>query len=134
MRRIRMWGLLAVFLLAASAPAAADVTIDDTNFPDKAFRNYVKDNCDSDDNGILSGAEIAKVKYADVSDKSIQSLKGIEHFTALLRLECYRNQLTSLDVSRNTKLKSLDCANNQLTSLDVTTFLSPNNTFFSIRY
>ena len=34
-------------------------------------------------------------------------------------LECYDNQLTSLDVSNCPLLKGLDCKNNQLTSLDV---------------
>ena len=42
MRRIRMWGLLAVFLLAVSAPAAAAVvSIDAANFPDAVFRGHV---------------------------------------------------------------------------------------------
>jgi len=34
-------------------------------------------------------------------------------------LQCYNNQLTSLDVSGCTSLESLSCLNNQLTSLDV---------------
>ena len=109
MRRIRMWGLLAVFLLAASAPAAAVVSIDAANFPDAKFRDHVTANWDSDDNGTLSDAEIAAVDSADVSNKDIQSLKGIEHFTALKELICIDNQLTSLDVSKNKHLKSLNC-------------------------
>ena len=39
--------------------------------------------------------------------------------TALTGLYCYNNQLTSLDVSKNTALKVLDCSYNQLTSLDL---------------
>ena len=39
--------------------------------------------------------------------------------TALTELFCYNNQLTSLDVSKNTKLKLFGCDHNQLTSLDV---------------
>ena len=104
-----MWGLLAVFLLAASAPAAADVTIDAANFPDAVFRGHVTANWDSDHDGTLSDAEIAAVDSADVSNKDIQSLKGIEHFTALKELICIDNQLTSLDVSKNKHLKSLNC-------------------------
>ena len=34
-------------------------------------------------------------------------------------LRCEYNQLTTLDVSKNTELKELECDNNQLTSLDV---------------
>ena len=33
--------------------------------------------------------------------------------------DCYKNQLTTLDVSKNTALTKLDCSNNQLTALDV---------------
>ena len=65
----RMWGLLAVFLLAASAPAAADVTIDAANFPDATFREHVKTKWDSDHDGTLSVGEIAAVDSADVHDK-----------------------------------------------------------------
>ena len=82
MRRIRMWGLLAVFLLAASAPAAAAVvSIDAANFPDAVFRGHVTAKWDSDHDGTLSDAEITAVDSADVRNKGIQSLKGIEHFT-----------------------------------------------------
>ena len=119
MRRIRMWGLLAAFLLAASAPAAADVTIDAANFPDAVFRGHVKTNWDSDHDRTLSDAEIAAVDSADVHGKGIQSLKGIEHFTELVSLVCWNNRLTSLDVSQNKKLVKLSCSKNQLTALDV---------------
>jgi Leucine-rich repeat (LRR) protein len=37
----------------------------------------------------------------------------------LVELYCYDNQLTSLDVSNNVKLITLYCYDNQLTSLDV---------------
>ena len=39
--------------------------------------------------------------------------------TALKGLFCYNNQLTALDVSKNTALTTLSCSNNQLTTLDV---------------
>ena len=42
----------------------------------------------------------------------------------ITHLGCENNELTSLDVSRNTKLVFLSCANNQLRELDVR-----NNTF-----
>ena len=34
-------------------------------------------------------------------------------------ISTYNNQLTSLDISRNTDLKGLGCENNKLTSLDI---------------
>ena len=109
MRRIRMWGLLAAFLLAASAPAAADVMIDEDHFPDATFRDHVKTKWDSDHDGTLSVGEIAAVVSADVSNKGIRSLKGIEHFTKLVKLACGSNHLTSLDVSQNENLTRLFC-------------------------
>ena len=53
------------------------------------------------------------------SSQNISDLTGIEAFTALTYLDCYNNQLTSLDVSSNIALITLWCNNNQLTSLDV---------------
>lgn len=49
----------------------------------------------------------------------IVDLSGIEHFRQLRILNCSFNQLTSLDVSKNTFLKGLFCQDNALTSLDV---------------
>ena len=49
----------------------------------------------------------------------IESLAGIEYFTALQRLVCDNNRLTSLDVSSNTALRELNCDGNRLTALDV---------------
>ena len=128
--RKRKWGaaLLCAALLAALLPAAAQaegVTIDETNFPDAAFREYVERVCDSDGNKVLSAEEIGKVEsmmlvagWTTVS--KITSLKGIEYFTALTELYCSNNALTELDVSKNTALTDLNCANNALTALDVT--------------
>ena len=39
---------------------------------------------------------------------------------ALTYLDCSENQLTELDVSKNTALTALSCSDNQLTELDVT--------------
>ena len=55
----------------------------------------------------------------NIYGKSITNLTGVEHFTGLESLWCDGNQLTSLDVSKNTWLKRLWCNGNPLTSLDV---------------
>ncbi len=49
----------------------------------------------------------------------LYSLKGIEHFESLEELVCDMNCLSSLDVSRNIKLRVLYCFANLLTALDV---------------
>ena len=103
----------------ALAEGAADVAIDPTNFPDANFRAYVAKNFDTDNDDCLTPTELAAVKSMSLIGKSIGDLTGIEHFTALTKLLCQKNQLTSLDVSKNTALEELDCGDNQLTSLDV---------------
>ena len=52
------------------------------------------------------------------SNNQLTSL-DVSKNTALTDLDCYHNQLTNLDVSENTVLKELWCSDNQLTSLDV---------------
>ena len=94
------------------------VAVDGQNFPDENFCNCIKAQSYGSD-GILTKAEIAAVTKIDVSNKSISSLKGIEYFTALTELKCFFNQLTELDVSKNTALGYLYCYDNQLKSLDV---------------
>ena len=43
--------------------AAADVEINDVNFPDENFRKYVSEKVDTDGNGKLSENEIERVVY-----------------------------------------------------------------------
>ncbi len=68
--------------------------------------------------------KIAAITSLDVAGSydnpgTLTSLRGIEYFESLEELFCLYNQLTSLDVSRNTALTELRCDYNQLTSLDV---------------
>ena len=117
----KVWVLLAVFLLAASAPGAAlaDVVINSTNFPDNAFIVFVRKH-DTNSDGILSPEEIEAAKSMIVKPNfGAKNLKGIEYFTYLETLVCSNLELTSLDLSGNKKLTSLHCANNLLTSLDL---------------
>ena len=108
--------------MESSTPAL--IAINETNFPDNAFRTWVAEYCDkADDNGDKDGyldeAEIAAQEVIGINGKDIEDLKGIEYFTAATMLMCDQNKLTSLDVSKNTKLIQLICYGNKLTSLDV---------------
>ena len=100
------------------AVQSAGVAIDNNNFPDANFRTIVE-GFDTNNDSSLSDTEIAAVEEIDCYDKGISNLKGIEYFTALRSLNCGYNQLTALDVSKNTTLTKLYCKNNQLTVLDV---------------
>ena len=106
-------------LLPTAAFAAGDVDINETNFPDANFRQYVKDEFDKDKSDTLSADEIAAVKDIRPAHRDISSLTGVEHFTNLERLNVQDNEkLTTLDLSKNTALVSLLCSNTNLTSLD----------------
>jgi len=95
------------------------VEISESNFPDENFRQYISNNLDTNSDGLISPAEIRNTSYIDVTYSSISSLKGIEYFTSLTQLQCYGNQITALDVSKNTALDTLQCSDNRITALDV---------------
>ncbi len=125
-KRSYLFPLLALCLLLAftwnttkTVTADGDVLINATNFPDVNFRNYVSRNFDTDANGILSTSELEAVLEIQANDRNIASLKGEEFFTKLKALYVYHNELTQLNVSKNTELKTLSCYSNQLTALDV---------------
>ena len=104
--------------VATGSSASSGIAIDATNFPDENFRNWVLAQ-DYGQDGVLTDEEIAGVTEINVYSQTIADIKGIEYFTALTTLDCGRNELTSLDVSKNTALTELWCYGNQLTSLDV---------------
>ena len=115
--------LVAVALLVSLLPnlvidaEAADVIINEENFPDARFREGVRV-FDVNNDGILSTAERRTISIG-VDGWGVTSLKGIEYFLYLQTLNCDHNQLTELDVSKNTRLWHLSCEGNWLTSLDV---------------
>lgn len=119
---------LALALAALALPAGAfalgqDVDINETNFPDQIFRGWLLDKGNLNGmgaDGVLTSGELAQITVLDLSGLGIGDLTGISHFTALERLNVNNNRLTSLDVSKNTRLTSLYCATNALEHLDVT--------------
>ncbi|MEG1470123.1 MAG: X2-like carbohydrate binding domain-containing protein [Anaerovoracaceae bacterium] len=105
-----------------ASPKAGDVDINETNFPDANFRNYIqnsRNNINTNGDNVLSTTEIQNATELILFQQGISDLTGIEHLTALTKLECNGNQLTSLDVSNNNSLTRLNCTNNQLTSLKI---------------
>ena len=124
------WMLAAILICGASVFTActaysdnpvlpAGIAIDETNFPDPAFRNYLIETYDFAKDGILTDEEIKNTKRLYLGIDSIKSLKGIEYFTDLKKLFCFFNEITELDMSRNTKLTYLDCSNCKITKLNI---------------
>lgn len=99
----------------ASFAEMGGTAINEENFPDSVFRTYVEESFDKDGSGDLSEEEIAAATNISVSDKGIRSLSGISCFTELVSLDCSWNELTSLDLSGNTKIKELKAVGNYYT-------------------
>lgn len=98
------------------AVPSTDIT---SSFTDLNFLRAVRAKLGKGVGDPIYTSDVAEVTSLDVSSKSIDSLAGIEHFTALITLNCSNNALKTLDVSRLTKLVNLYCDENQLTALDV---------------
>ena len=113
-------GLTATCQLTVKEVKPSGITVDAANFPDENFRtcllinysNYCEDR-------VLTNEEIININGLYIDQQNIRSLKGIELLTALTELSCNNNQLTSLDLSKNTALIKLSCGRNQLKSLDL---------------
>ena len=95
------------------------VGINDTNFPDSAFLQYVKDNIDTDKDDKLSKAERDAVTEINIDNKNCTDLTGIAYFANLTTLSCQHNELKELNLEYNENLTKLNCSYNQLTTLDV---------------
>lgn len=131
--------IIGAFSFNSSSAAGQDVEINETNFPDAKFREYVKE-FDENRNEKLSEEEIKSVTKIDTSVNSPKNFKGIEYFTEiksfytsnnaenidlskntkLEKIYCTFNEnLKELDLSKNTELKELDLSDNALTKLDL---------------
>ena len=107
---------------SAQADAAVPegyIAINEKNFPDENFRDYVAGEWDKNQDKYFSPNEIANAKWISCDNKEISNLKGIEFFTNIWLLECYYNNLTTIDLSNNKKLSYINCHHNQLKELDV---------------
>ena len=100
--------------LPACVNENGELHICENNFPDVNFRRFL----------TAKGSDGYFNEYypttLHVKSRGIKSLRGIEFFLKLTYLDCRSNQLTELDVSKNTALEILYCSSNQLTELDVT--------------
>ncbi len=89
----------------AFASATYPINIDEANFPNPIFREYVKGF--SSNGTTLSLHDVNALETLDVISSGIDSLKGIEHFTNLKWLYASGNPITALDLSNNTNLENI---------------------------
>lgn len=109
--------LTVFFLFLISTSFSQTVAIPDANFEQSLID--LKIDSDGVINQSVLQSDVIAVTSLDVSSKKIKDLTGIEAFTSLVTLICHTNELTELDLSKNTKLFNLNCDNNFLTTLNV---------------
>ena len=124
-----------------------DVPLDESNFPDSEFREYIRNTYDLNKDSVLSDGEIKLIDLLNVYYNH-KSIKGIEHFYALEHL-CFNGVATKsldlslvpdisilsigfassevaftevleeLDISKNHKLTQIQIRSNLITELDL---------------
>lgn len=122
-----MLSVLPVGAFAAGTDTEADaavpeegIAINEENFPNPDFRDNVWWAWNTNHDNRFSPSEIAAAKWISCeNNSSINSLKGIEFFKEIYRLDCYYDNLTTIDLSNNKKLEYINCIYNKLEELDV---------------
>ena len=109
-------GMLAFMPLTSMA--AGDIAINETNFPDPVLRQFLLDQNYGTD-GKITQTELPDVKQIYLWDNDLEDAKGIELLPYLEMFKSPDSKLTSIDLSKNTKLKILNIEGNSLSSLDV---------------
>lgn len=105
-------GVNPTFIFETSLP------INEDNFPDDNFREYIKTYIASGSN-VLTVKKRSEVETIEVEGKNISRLEGIEAFPNLKVLKCGNNSIQNLDLRQNPKLETLKCNKNQLTQLEL---------------
>lgn len=103
------------FSALAANTASTGIAFDSPDFalefPDEEFRRFLRDCCDTNNDGKLD----VDIKNMTIpTSYGIKSLKGIQLFEDLEKLDCHGIGLTTLNVGKNFKLRELDCSYNQL--------------------
>ncbi|RMB62875.1 hypothetical protein EAX61_04675 [Dokdonia sinensis] len=97
-----------------------EVVVDRTAIPDPVFEAYlVSINADDVVDGSVITEQLLLVDQIVVDDLGIEDLTGIENCPNLYNLWLQNNNVSSLNVSQNTKLQFLYADGNNLTSIDV---------------
>lgn len=98
-----------------------EVILDESTFPDEAFRIFIASKFDTNSDGTLQSDEIRAAKILDTEFEAyFSSTQGIEYLKNLKKIAVPMAGITSIDVSSNPKLQILDVNyNEELTSIDV---------------
>ncbi|NER18069.1 leucine-rich repeat domain-containing protein [Spongiivirga citrea] len=92
-----------------------------TLIPDSAFeRSLIELSLDDVEDGSVLTSNIENKKQIFIDDKGITDLTGIQDFRMLYDFRVNDNNITELDLTKNTNLKFLSIDNNGLKKLKVT--------------
>ena len=94
------------------------VSIDISNFEDPQFEAYILANFDKNGDGSISLLEANEITEIDCSGLGIRSIAEIKNFPNLISLNCSNNQISELNVNKNTSLQTLSCYGNDLHLFD----------------
>lgn len=101
------------------------VNIPDAEFKDRLLtgggidENLEYIDIDANNDGEIQYSEAQMVYMLNVGADQISDMTGIEAFTNLIDLQCYENNINTLDLTALVNLKSLSCRDNRLSSLNV---------------
>lgn len=116
-----------LFTATAFLTGILAVQAQNVNIPDPAFKNYLVGNSSintNSDSEIQVSEASAFTGSIYVPNLLINNLTGIEAFTSATNLNCFMNNITTLDLSNNTALIVLNCRWNSLTTLDLSNNLA----------
>ena len=110
--------------------SSVDAVLDIDDVDDDAFADYLSCKVDTDGDGYISQKEADRVtSIGNLSQdftygnglcaSGVEDLDGIEVFKNLKVLLVCDNELESLDLSQNTKLRKEDCSDNYLEDLEL---------------
>lgn len=121
--------MVSLFGIGGTEIQGKSIEINEDTFPDDDFQMYVSYAFDTNRDGKLSDSERNAVKeirigrsseyQLELEYNSATSVKGIEYFPNLEKLDCSENIIEKLDVSKLKNLKELRCAHNNICKLDL---------------
>ncbi|WP_281231137.1 T9SS type A sorting domain-containing protein [Flavobacterium gelatinilyticum] len=77
--------------------------------------------------GRVYTVKISSITNINLSNASISNLTGIQDFIALNSLNCESNQLTTIDLSKNSALVDVDLDDNKITNINTTNNINLEN-------
>ena len=87
---------------------------------EQKFIYYLLNNFDTDGDGSLELTAVENATELNISDMGFSTLAGVlDQMPNLKVLDCSKNNLSSIDLSKNELLTKLDCSNNGLSNLDL---------------